>query len=774
MYNIFNVSGFLIKENYHKRILNLCFRKKEIEFKNFSLSYVYTCLHYFGFLSDYEYAIKFWDFWDRVKIQEEILSTLQKKLVIKKVKFKTDTENSRYLAYCPDNICAFFFKEYEVITLQEMQETNGDLIELLNKNDIKDYKNYTRDKSLYKHASASYDIVFARSIKRTKIMSVLTYLYTFSLLLGCSYLITIMVLSLTVPGSNIYLINILIYNNVIFYVNFWPVVVVIFISYFVFNRVWLSISFTSLLFFILVEINRFKIFFRDDPFVFSDIIYVKEAANMSSKYQLFIDNSTWFFLIAMMIVIVLSYILSKKKIYNVYVRMIPVIILASIFTSSYEKIYFDKTIYADSWNKSFGSEWKDVSNYTARGFNYSFLRSIKDSFPTAPENYDKDIAANLMEQYETEDLKDNQKVNIISIMLEGYNDFTAFESSAIISEEPYQYYNEIKANSYAGNLYTNIFAAGTIATERSFLTGYTNSTGDFKFNSNSYVQFFNDQDYFTEAMHPCYGWFYNRRNVNEQLGFQNFYYQENKFSTYTEQLDESELYGGSLLMDSDFFDFIIDGYEEANAKNQKYFNFSVTYQNHGPYSTDPIWEKEYLQWQEGYTEAEYNMINNYLNYIAETDKALKKLYDYVNLQPEPIILIFFGDHNPYMGENNSGYELMGINFDLNTIEGAQNYYQTPYVIHANDVAKQQLGKSFVETGNTVSPMFLMNEFFDYAGIKGSSYAQYLSDLKKTYDVLGASFVKQNGKYVLRSDVVEDPLLQNQTIIEYYEMNDKLK
>ncbi len=38
--------------------------------------------------------------------------------------------------------------------------------------------------------------------------------------------------------------------------------------------------------------NRFKIVFRDDPFVFSDILLVNEAKDMMEKYELYIDKVT--------------------------------------------------------------------------------------------------------------------------------------------------------------------------------------------------------------------------------------------------------------------------------------------------------------------------------------------------------------------------------------------------------------------------------------------------------------------------------------------------
>src|SRR5690606_28025931 len=95
-------------------------------------------------------------------------------------------------------------------------------------------------------------------------------------------------------------------------------------------------------------------------------------------------------------------------------------------------------------------------------------------------------------------------------------------------------FHEIKREAIHGWLVTNIFAADTIKTEREFLTGYSSHPRYLK-NTNSFVWYFREQGYRTEAMHPIYGWFYNRRNVNEYLGFNSFHYYENKYKEIQEE-----------------------------------------------------------------------------------------------------------------------------------------------------------------------------------------------------------------------------------------------
>ena len=42
--------------------------------------------------------------------------------------------------------------------------------------------------------------------------------------------------------------------------------------------------------------------------------------------------------------------------------------------------------------------------------------------------------------------------------------------------------------------------------------------------------------------------------------------------------------------------------------------------------------------------------------------------------------------------------MLGIDLDVSTLEGFYNYYATPYIMYANDAAKQITGNQFVGEG----------------------------------------------------------------------------
>ncbi len=56
-------------------------------------------------------------------------------------------------------------------------------------------------------------------------------------------------------------------------------------------------------------------------------------------------------------------------------------------------------------------------------------------------------------------------------MLEAYSDFTRFDGLTF-TEDPYAFWHELQEECYSGYLVDDVFAGGTISTERSYLTGY--------------------------------------------------------------------------------------------------------------------------------------------------------------------------------------------------------------------------------------------------------------------------------------------------------------
>lgn len=537
--------------------------------------------------------------------------------------------------------------------------------------------------------------------------------------------------------------------------NIIPIFIFMSLTYLIFNRLWTSFALTNILFTTLSMINKFKLMYRDDPFTITDITLVSESRAMAGRYEISLSINMIILIIGLILITIGLKVFFKFKIYSAKLRITLLIALSIISTVFFKGVYFKPGIYESIGDKSLINIWSSSQQFQSKGFVYPFIYSITDVKDSKLEGYNEEKAIEDLFQKEYLNIPEEEKVNIITIMLEAYNDFSKFDGVEI-DPEVYENFHIIKNESIHGNLITNVFGGDTINTERSFLTGY-NSHPRYVKDTNSFIWYLNEQGYRTEATHPIYGWFYNRRNVNEYLGFQNFDYYENKY----EQIQEK------FFDDMEFFDYIIEGYENSKKDREPYFHFSVTYQNHGPYSPDKLTDKEYLKRKPNYDEYSYNIVNNYLSGISKTDKALKKLLNYFKSEKEPVIIILFGDHNPWLGEDSSGYKMMDINIDLSQEEGFRNYYETPYIIWGNDTAKKIFNKSFEGKGNDIGPDFLMAELFEYLEWGGNEYMQYIIDFKKHIDVNHKVYFKENGKYTDKLSPSNKKRYEDFQNVEYY-------
>lgn len=537
--------------------------------------------------------------------------------------------------------------------------------------------------------------------------------------------------------------------------NFIPIFLAMLIIYLLTNRLWLSFVIPSALMTILGIINKFKLTYRDDPFTFIDITLVKESLEMKDSYDINLNANMVILFIGLLVITILLKILFDYKMDSNKFRIYSLITVAILTSFIFIKPYYSTSIYDKVGEKSLINIWSDSQQFQSKGFIYPFIYSIKQANDTKPQDYNKDSAINELKKFDYYNIPTDEKVNVIAVMLESFNDFSKF-GTIDFGVDIYENFHELQKESYHGNIITNIFAGDTIKTERSFITGFHDHP-KYASTTNSYAWYFKEQGYRTKAMHPLYGWFYNRRNGNKFLGFDGFDYYENKYEAISED----------FFMDMQFFDFIIDDYKASKKDKIPYFNFSVTYQNHGPYSDEISPETEYLVKEPSYDIGNYNIINNFFFGINETDNAVAKLIDFYRQEEEPTVIILFGDHNPGLGVDLAGYDMLGVNMDLGTEEGFLNYYETPYIVWGNEAAKQSLDRDFLGKGEDISPNFLMGEVFQYLGWKGNEYLQYTNELKDSIPVLNKLYFKENGTYTDELSPKNEEIYKNYINVEYY-------
>lgn len=566
-------------------------------------------------------------------------------------------------------------------------------------------------------------------------------------------------------------------NEWIIFLNFLPIVYIAIMFYVLTRKVSLSFLFSSLISYGIVLINLFKMQLRDDNLLMEDVTLIKEALKMKTNYTIEFTAEMIGWIIVFLLISVVLYILcdrskNKEKIkltksklaIRIIARILEMSVLVVVGFMGINTIYLSKDLYAKTRNEgNYFNKWSTINQYISRGTLYSFLHSYSEMKIVVPEGYDKAEAKKMISEYKYSDIANDKKVNVIGIMLEAYNDFSKFDEIEF-AIDPYKDFHEIEKESYSGELVTSIFAGGTVDTERKFLTGYT-SLPTFRKKTNSYVEYFKEQGYTVEGSHPSYEWFYNRININRNIGFENYYFYENKYKEFS----EDSIAGDEVLITE-----ILRLYDNhIQNSNKPYFSFNVTYQNHGPYSTESNEStKQFVKSKEGYTQENVAILNNYFTGIEDTGKNLKKLVDNLKEDDEPVVLILFGDHNPWLGNENSVYNMLGINLAWDTEEGATNYYCTSYVIWANDKAKEVLKNDFIGNGERISPNYLMNKYFELAGYEGNEFMKMSNEFRENVQAINQDFYYENNTFVQNLSEENEKALEKFNKLQYYWIYDK--
>ena len=550
--------------------------------------------------------------------------------------------------------------------------------------------------------------------------------------------------------------------------NLLPGCMVALLFLFISGRIWPSVLSSGLFTLSVALVNHYKLMLRGEPLLVSDISHMAEAAQISGGYSFSISPALVLTAAAFILAMVLACLFMRAKIKKALVRIGGSILVLALCAGLYTTVYTSDAMYNRTENLGVNfaagyslNQWKEADQYRSRGFMYPFIHSAKDAFGSKPEGYDRRDAEELLSSLPGGDIPENEKVNIISIMLEAYCDLSIYESVLPGDTDAYGYFHDLQEESFHGSLVTNIFAGGTIDTERAFLSGST-IMYEYRSSADSYARYFAEQGYRTEFCHPGYEWFYNRRNVMEYLGFDRSYFHEDRYNI-----------DGAHAMDDVLFPDILSLYKESKAAGEPYFNFSVSYQNHGPYATDTLNDPGHLFAAQGeLSDSSHIILNNYLDGIYRTGQELEKMVDTLRADSEPVILVLFGDHKPWLGDDSFVYAELGIELSLSDSESFYNFYETPYLIWANDAAREILGSEFRGEGPDISPCFLMMQLFDLAGWEGDGYMQALRELCESVPVVNdAGIYLINGKTTGYIDGENLEKLKTVEYLQYYRMHD---
>lgn len=488
--------------------------------------------------------------------------------------------------------------------------------------------------------------------------------------------------------------------------------------------------------------NHYVLEFRGRIIFPVDLMTLGTAANVAASYDYTPDKNVWIATAILVVYLLLLALPPKQAKGRQKLKKVTAVgSWAAIFLFLYAFFCTPLLPTVGIW----AQQWKTQAN----GFLLNFMTALRYSFVSAPEDYSPDIAQRIADGTAAGMATDAEPPeNLLVIMNESFADLGASFPNLELTEDPLPFYHSLTENTVKGMMVSPVTGGGTANVEFEYLAGDSlaflpSSTVAYQLycyeGMPSLVSQMNDLGYHTVSFHPYLSSGWNRTSVYDWMGFDRQMYQEDVVDPQ---------YIRNYISDASDYEQL---YRLTDETNGPLFTFNVTMQNHSGYAQG--WNNlERSVELAGDSRGASAVAAQYFSLIKESDNALKTLIEHYQSSDERTMIVFFGDHQPPLG--NDFYEkLYGKKLDNRTTEEVFQQYEVPFFIWANyDIPEQD--------GLTISSNLLGALTMELAGIELTGYEQLHTKLLDALPVnTTIGFRRPDG--TLLSDVDESALSQSE-------------
>ncbi|MCR5795023.1 MAG: LTA synthase family protein [Solobacterium sp.] len=496
-------------------------------------------------------------------------------------------------------------------------------------------------------------------------------------------------------------------------------------------------------------VNMFVKEYKGSPLLPWDVLSIRTAGNVAASFEYTANSELVFSVTLFVLIAFLALIAQKRELkFRKWCRAVSLCVFLAV-----SGVFYLTEVPA----KVFGAApdfFNQTRGYEMMGAFAEFFVNTKYLSLKKPDGYDAasleakideavgEDTVTITETALSETPGSAQKPDIIVIMNESFSDLSVigdFQTNKAYM--PYIDSLKDEENVIQGNVYVSTIGTGTSNTEYEFLTG--NPMAFLPLGSNAYqlyvddtlpgmVSSVKDKDYTALTFHPYYESSWNRVSVYGHMGFEDFI-----------SIEDLKTYVKVRRFVSDMWDFnhIIDMYEERDP-SKPFFLFNITMQNHSSY------EKKYANFQETVhlegLSRDYPLTDQYLSLINTTDNAFRTLVEYFAKCERPVILLMFGDHQPFI-ENGFYEEVMGKKLSAMDDAQAQKRYITRFVMYANyDIPEGWVDK--------ISVNYLGTLLMENTGLPLTKYQKYQQAVYPEVPVITAlGCLDKDGAYFHEDD-----------------------
>ncbi|MGZ8187360.1 MAG: LTA synthase family protein [Methylosarcina sp.] len=356
--------------------------------------------------------------------------------------------------------------------------------------------------------------------------------------------------------------------------------------------------------------------------------------------------------------------------------------LASLFAISLGlTIVYQPSMIVEPLDKYLGnSVWDQRSNYLWHGATMYTLQEGSRYFALADRPPDMDeaheAAQNLLSPLSKPEEIDKKFTprNIHLVLLESFWDPNGLKK-ARYSENPLApEFRKLWKNAGYSHALTPVFGGYTANSEFEVLCGFPVVKDNVKFERQLLNQvpclphILADQGYRTVASHPNVPVFWNRVNAYERMGFQTYW----SLQDFVQDDMNRE-----FMSDATLFRQVLEKISSTLEAKQPILDYIVTYFGHWNY---PLSESRPNKIK---SPSAVEEVSSYANTVYYKSREVMGFIKKIQQKDPDSIIVMFGDHLPFLGENFAGYVDSGVlaaNRSEFTPEMFKFYVSTPMII----------------------------------------------------------------------------------------------
>ncbi len=458
-----------------------------------------------------------------------------------------------------------------------------------------------------------------------------------------------------------------------------------------------AIKIISIISYIFLVVNQVKILYTDEPLVFSDFNFLSKFGEIatltySTMVSKIFPKLIGFIILGFIFFVIVRWSKQHEKVNeNTKMRVIVSVVCICIMLILFIPSKYTKNAYLNLVFQA--NKYTDYNSYTT---NLSYYKKytvlsglwgvmLNNTF-TEPENYDNNKLDEILKiASESNTEKENWgKPNIILVFSEAFWNIDKLEEVKF-SPNVTKNIAEMKENGATVNLLSCSYGGMSENVSFELLTGTS-----MNYFPNGYIPIMSLYKRENIAKAPSIVRELNKNGYDSKIVFGRDYYNSEKafkklgFLEYKELVEKDENKKGYFISDKYMMDEIIQELQNKQ-ENQPIFYMAETIQNHMPYTIDKYREYDVTIEKSNMDEDINNTLLAYAQGAYDAATEVNRLYEFIKQYKEPTILIFLGDHLPYLytSEGKDATQYLEYFNTSDELENTYRKYDTQALVMSN-------------------------------------------------------------------------------------------